>query len=237
MRGLPSRQLLNALGVLRLPAGDAPRQPPINIPAGRAFISRARIARRADGATFVVFPRRDGPPQPPFGIARCQRLIYAALRTKARTTTPQVRNRTLRIGREVIAENPYIVAHRNAGVCVSDGHLGVACSTSLPVVTGGPIRSAGTSGIGSAWAYLVPDGVVAITAHYPAESQQAGYGRALPAASITATVVNNLAVWRAAHEPGESVPEPFAVEVRQRTHHPYGVPMTAVARNRCSLVV
>ena len=106
----------------------------------------------------------------------------------------------------MIAENRYITEHPNAGVCVFGGHGAEACSTFLPIVTGGLIQSGGTNRIGSTWAYLVPDGIASITAHYPAEPRRAGYGRTLAAATITATVANNLAVWRAPHEPGDLFP-------------------------------
>ena len=205
--GMPSRLLLRDFDVLGLPATDEPARPPANRPAGRVFVRHARIARRADGTTFVVFPIRDSPQQSVVSITRCQRLIDGTLRIEVRNVPQPVRDRALRVARELNAENRYITTHPDAGVCVSGGHGGEACSTFLPVVTGGLIQSGATNRRGATWAYLVPNGVASITAHYPAEPRSAGDGRELAPATFNAPVTNNLAVWRTPHEPGDLFPD------------------------------
>jgi hypothetical protein len=215
--GTPSPEVLDDLGVLRLPRRDAPILPPRSFSFGRAFVSYARIARQTNEATFVVVPIKEAPSQSAAGAARCDHLVSSALKTELAQTSPQLQRQTMRIADQLAADNRYVAMHRDAGVCVADGHSGVSCGPLLSVLADGLLQGGTSNPHGSTWSYLVPDGVASVVAHYPARRATAGGQQQLPARTATAKVVNNLAVWRTPSRTG--APSPDSLQWKSASGH------------------
>jgi hypothetical protein len=200
-RGVPDRQLLAALGVLRLPAASG--QTPGGVPGllGSVFVRYIRVAQRHDGTVYTVFPVKGGAVRV---SARCDRLLLATVQRDVRQAPERLRAQILRLAHDDFLDDRYRRTHPDEA-CLSGG--GAGCANLLDLESTGLIGSGGSGEQGSTWSYLVPDGVASIVAHYPAEGPKTGFRRRIPAVTITANVINNVAVWNMTNDAGDIFPD------------------------------
>jgi hypothetical protein len=203
-RGSPDRTMLSTFGVLRRPAGARPPLPPAAVHFA-VFVRYARVAQRQYGSVYTVFPVKRLPAGGAniVASARCRNLELAALRTELAHAPKQLRARALRLGNDQLLDEQYVRRHPE-GICLFGG--GGGCQPFLYAQARGGLQSTGYGSNGSIFDYLVPDGVATVTARYPAEGPKTGFRRHIPALTITARVINNVAVWRLPHEPGDVFP-------------------------------
>ena len=201
-RGTPGPQVLRSYGVLRRPPKYRPRTlPPGGRIAGRVFVRYARIARRVDHLSFIVYPALSTLGQTP---AACARALYAAVTSRLSRAPAGLRSRIHLLAYEQLLDSRY--QRRHPEVLCLGGSGGGGCETLLRAESEGMIGSGG-SGVGpSNWSYVVPDGAASITAHYPAEGPKQGLKRHIPSTTVTAKVVHNVAVWTLADQSGEIFP-------------------------------
>ncbi|MGO9959060.1 MAG: hypothetical protein ACLP50_24360 [Solirubrobacteraceae bacterium] len=202
-QGSPGPMLLSMFGVLRRP-GTVP------LPAsmgGRlisgVFVNYVRLAQHRYGSDYFLFPVAHLYARTELS-ARCRALELTTLSAKLDHAAPALRAQALELAQQELRDQRYIAQHPD-GVCLFGGGGG-GCEPFLLAQATGGIQSAGYGTEGSTFAYVVPDGVATITAHYPAEGPKTGFRRHIPALTTTVQVLNNLAVWRLAHEPGDLFP-------------------------------
>ena len=201
--GTPSRVILSTFGVLR----RHPRSEPSvssGGPLAGAYVNDVGVAGRRYGSVYEVVAVKSllaGATT----SARCQALELRALRAVIRHAPKRARARALRLGQDELLDERYI-DHHPEGICLVGGG-GADCGPFLDVQARGAVGSTGYGADGSSFDDVVPDGVASITAHYPAEGPKQGFRRHLPAVQVTEPVLNNVAVWRLAHEPGDLFPD------------------------------
>jgi hypothetical protein len=197
--GSPSRAVLAAFGVLRLPEVRQSRQFG-RLMASLVYADSFRVAQRRFGQTFEVAVARLPPEEL---VPRCEKLASAAFRKLLANVPQPERGRALRFAEELRSDQRYVYSHRDA-VCTFAA--GGGCEPFLYAVTRGDLSNSGQGNEGSVWSYLVPDGVATVTAHYPAEGPKEGFLRHWPRLTISAPVINNVAVWTLSKEPGDIFP-------------------------------
>jgi RNA polymerase sigma-70 factor, ECF subfamily len=200
--GAPSQALLATFGVLRR---QQPQHPSPVGPGAGISARYVRVAQRRYGHTFEVAPDTSGFPlltlqDPP----RCQRLEFAALNRLLAHAPVGQRRRAVQLAHNQLLDEQYI-EHHTESVCVF-GAGGGECGPFLYAQARGGLQSTGYGSRGSLSAYLVPDGVATVTAHYPPRGPNTGFRHRLAPATVTAPVVNNVAVWRLKNEPGDIFP-------------------------------
>jgi hypothetical protein len=171
---------------------------------GDAFVRYIRVAQRRYGSAFEVFAVRSLAGGGTAISAKCSRLQREALQRELRHAPAGIRTQALRLGRQQLADERYMQRHPE-GICLSGGGGG-GCDPFLYAQAQGAIQSSGSGDSGSLFDYLVPNGVATITAHYPAEGPNTGFQHHIPAVTITVKVINNVAIWELAHEPGDLFP-------------------------------
>lgn len=208
--GSPSQAMLSAFGVLRLPAGAHRTLPPVfsRSPLLQgAFVRYIRVAQRRYGSVYEVIPAK----KVGLGLvtsARCRQLALqlesTALRAEVAHAPSPVRALALRLGEDRLLDEQYTERHPE-GICLFGGGGG-SCQPLLYALARGGLQSTGYGSNGSIWDYLVPNGVATVTARYPAEGPKQGFRRTIPAQTVTARVINNVAVWTLSQEPGDIFP-------------------------------
>jgi hypothetical protein len=198
--GSPGHAVLSLLGVLRrapLPADPTDKvlhSIGWDIVAG-VYVNYIRRARTEYGRSYWIVPEARTTPFGPIP-ARCYREFHATLMRDLRHVSPALRAQALRAQRDQFSTMRSQSEHR-AGICFIEiglhvrphpGAVGFGCSPGVQgVVPGFGSSGSGDRGGGTIVSGMVPDGVVAVTAHYPASSSD-------PAHTITSNVVNNVYV-------------------------------------------
>ena len=193
--------MLSTFGVLRHPPGAGETLPP-GLSDSRPFIKYIRVARRAYGSVYEVIPVKEA------GIGlrlpmRCLQLELTALKADVAHAPRPVRVLALRsLERGIL--NQHEIARHPGEICLFGGGGG-GCEEFFVAESKGGLQSTGYGG-GGIWDYLVPDGVATVTADYPADGPKTGYRRSIPAQTVTARVINNVAIWTLANEAGDNFP-------------------------------
>jgi hypothetical protein len=220
VRGAPSPAILSSFSVLRQPAqARQPKLPGLLARREGVFVDYVRVAQRRFGSMIEVAPTKDVGAG---GIsAHCARAELAALNAQLRDARAPVRAHIQMVAGEVIADQRYIAQHPE-GMCLFGA--GGGCLPLLYALTQGGLTSGGSGGNSSVWTYLVPDGVATITAQYPQEGPNTGFQHNFPPRTVTARVINNVAMWRLANEPGDIFPSTIMWHAHDgttlRTVHP-----------------
>jgi len=188
-RGAPpaaSELAVSLFGVLGMPANIR------HIGASAPYGPAARIAQRAYGTTVVVAPAE----LPGLGIAplsaRCARLVLAAVQTQMIHQTAGKRADAVKLISEQLADERYVANHP-VGICLF-ARTGV-CTDLLYAQARGILSTGTFRRTGTISACLIPNGVAKITASYPAQAPAIGAHTQVPAVTITAPVIHNVAVY------------------------------------------
>ncbi len=199
--GTPSRALLSGFSVLERPGRTQIAVPSLMVRLlGRPFVHYIRVAQRRFGSVFELVPVSGAAPEP---SARCAKLESAAVHATLAHAPARIRARALQIAHEEIRDAQYIREHPES-LCVLGG--GGSCEPALYALARGGLQSAGSSNSPTLFVYLVPTGVATITARFPPEGPATGFKRHRRALTVTVPVINNLAIWKLANEPGDIWP-------------------------------
>ncbi len=201
--GTPSQTILSTFGVFRSRQAQQPQQPLPPFRQGEIYAKYIRVAQRRDGSTFELAVISHGASAPLLS-ARCQKLETKALTAQVAKLPQAERGRALQLADDELLDKQYI--HRHPESICTIGGGGAGCVPFLYAQADGALMSSGTGSQGSLWSYLVPDGVATVTAHYPAEGPKTSFHQHWPPITITAQVINNIAVWSLKREPGDIFP-------------------------------
>jgi hypothetical protein len=198
--GSPGHAVLSLLGVLRRPALPADPTNRVlhsigwDIGAG-VYVNYIRRARTEYGRSYWIVPEARTTPFGPIP-ARCYREFHATLVRDLRHASPALQAQALRAQRDQLDIMRSQSEHR-AGICFIEiglhvrphpGAVGFGCDPGVQgVVPGSGGNGSGYHGGGTILSGMAPDGIVAVTAHYPASASD-------PARTITSNVVNNVYV-------------------------------------------
>ncbi len=193
----PSPAILATFGVLALrqthPAAGA-------IPGGRY----ARVAQRRYGYTFVVATNDEGVPSVEGLTTHCQQLAFITLNKLLDKAPRATRRLAVQLAQDQLRDQQYL-QHHPANVCLFSAGAG-SCVPVLFAQARGSLQSASDGRHGSIFAYLVPNGVAQIEAHFAPEGRRTGFTHHIAATTATARVINNVAVFRLRHEPPDVSP-------------------------------
>lgn len=198
----PSRLILATFGVLQVKQPQQPLHGLGPFLSGAVYAKYIRVAQRRHGITFEVGATANGASKL-FVSPRCQKLKSDVLSKLLVGVAGPERRRALMVAHDVLLDLQYIRQHPET-ICLIGDVAG--CLSFLYADASGWLQSSGDGGQGSVWSYLVPNGVATVTAHYPAEGPKTGFRHHWPRISITAPVINNVAVWRRESEPGDIFP-------------------------------
>ena len=191
--GSPSQAMLSSFAVLKLPTTAAV---PTNLAEGgqKVYVNYVRIAQTRFGWPFKIIPLAHFSTE----SARCFALEASEVHTLVAHAPAKVRAKVDAIEHDLQLDDRYIERHPD-GICVSGYHGASLCESFLGAETHGGLSRSGSSDTNPVTFYLVPNGVAHITARYPNQD-------GAPSRTITVPVINNLAVWRMADEPGDITP-------------------------------
>lgn len=185
--GSPSRALLSILGVLRRPATAADRLPgALHHNASNAkgiYVNYIRLARVTNGISYYIVPAISATPilTPSAG---CHAAMTAALRAELPRIPAPLRAPTVSLQAQMIARQRKLAEQRaGEGICLMTNS--VNANTGTCGATASEIKQSGMTGMPWPLSGVVPDGVAAVTIHYPASNR-------LPALTITTDVVGNV---------------------------------------------
>jgi hypothetical protein len=189
----PSAALLATFSVLRGPAERL-----------RGFGGLlAHVAQRRYGITFAVATDNTGFPIGVQATPGCQKREFAELGKLLARAPRAERRHAIQLAHDQLLDQQY-VEHHPQSICLFGS--GGGCEPFLYAQARGGLQSAGSGSNGSTFSYLVPDGVTTVTARYPREGPRTGFRRRYPPITVSARVINNVAVWKLDNEPGDIFP-------------------------------
>jgi hypothetical protein len=208
--GAPPESMLSVLGVLRRPAlAPDPTNKvlhSIGWDAGAGvYVNYIRRARTEYGRSYWLVPEARTTPFGPIP-ARCYGEFRATLKHDLRHASAATRTRELGAQQQQLGAERQESEHRQ-GLCFIEiglrtrphpGAVGFGCgaaATEANPLSGGD-GSGDTAG-GTIQSGVVPDGFVAVTAHYPAVASA-------PALTLTSDVVNNVYVLKVPRRPARA---------------------------------
>ena len=208
--GAPPESMLSVLGVLRRPAlAPDPTNKvlhSIGWDAGAGvYVDYIRRARTEYGRSYWIVPEARTTPFGPIP-ARCYGEFRATLKRDLRHASAAARARALEAQQQQLDAERQESEHRQ-GLCFIEiglrtrphpGAVGFGCGaapTEANPLSGG--NGSGDTAGGTIQSGVVPDGFVAVTAHYPAIA-------GAPALTLTSNVVNNVYVLKVPRRPARA---------------------------------